>query len=107
MVLGKRLYDADTADAHGAALRFAFYMCGAASILCYTIYCLYDATMLKYGSRWIFVTAIPVALSLWRYAAAVARPGRNREHLQAVVFDPVIAACIALWFAVFAIIIYI
>jgi 4-hydroxybenzoate polyprenyltransferase len=107
VVLGKRLYDSDAAATRDTALCAAFYVCGTASLLCYSIYCLYDATMIKYGSRLVILSSIPVALALWRYAAVVSRPGRRREHLHAVVFDPLIAAGIALWFAVFAVIIYI
>lgn len=106
VVLGKRLYDTD-AETHTPAFRFVFHACGAAALACYAVYCLYDATMLKYDSRWVIVSALPAGAALWRYARAMPRPSPDREHLQAIVSDPVIAACIALWFAVFAVIIYI
>ena len=104
VVLGKRIYDGEG----GAPLmRAVFAACGLATVICYAAYCLYDTTLIKYQTRWIVLTAAPVAAGLWRYARFVKQPREQREHLQALLTDPVTAVCLAAWLLIFSIIIYV
>lgn len=108
VVTGKRLYDADPVEGGGSAMfDAAFLTCGAITFACYVFYCFTDVTIQKYESRWVVLSAVPVALGLWRYAAIVRRaPRRAAEHFQATLADPVMACALCAWIAVFASIIY-
>ena len=107
VVAGKRIFDARLkGDAFPQGIKTAFAFCGAATFFIYTYYTRYDATMLKYHTHWLIVTAAPVALGLAEYARLVLIAPARREHLEAVVLDPAIAASLAAWWIAFLIVIY-
>lgn len=108
VIAGKRIYDAapDAAGNGGERLVAAFAACGAVTLACYVFYCFTDVTIQKYESRWVVLSASPVALGLWRYAHIVRRAPRRAEHFQAALCDPVMACALCVWLGVFAAIIY-
>ena len=107
VVLGKRVYDSSNNGGKlPAYMKAVFYLCGLIIVLVYAFYSFYDVTMIKYHSHWIFLTTIPVAVGIWRYSKIVFNKIAIKEHLQAVVSDPLTAACLGVWFILFLSIIY-
>lgn len=107
IVSGKRIYDSGRNGSKlQASVRPVFLMCGLATLGFYIVYTLYDVTMIKYHTHWMFLTSVPVCAGLVRYYL-IAKSGKsNREHLESIIMDPVIAASLLLWWAGFLSVIY-
>ena len=118
VVTGKRIFDAGPRGGgkprekgegrreKGEGVLF-FWFSGAAALCYYIFYSFNHEAIMKFGTRWLELTAAPVALGLWRYSRIVtARNRPKREHFQTLLLDPVIIFSLALWVGCFFFIVY-
>jgi len=106
VVAGKRIYMDASVARPSAAEEFLFRALGAATVAVYAAYSFSGVGVEKYGTSFLWVTAPFVALAVWRYYLLARRTDRTREHLQAILSDPVIVSAVFAWLAVFAALIY-